>query len=86
MIMNDTQHFLFYIIDAVNQPACTLILVTETQHKNSEYKSQTDHLDSVFIEQMLYVETGMHLLFLNDKFIQTTGSFGLLRLFYTNQT
>lgn len=74
MIMNDTQHFLFYIIDA-------LILVTETQDKNSEYKSQTDHLDSVFIEQMLYVETGMHLLFLNDKFIQTTGSFGLLRLF-----
>lgn len=86
MIMNDTQHILFYIIDAVNQPACTLILVTETQHKNSEYKSQTDHLDSVFIEQMLYVETGMHLLFLNDKFIQMTGSFSLLRLFYTNQT
>lgn len=50
MIMNDTQHFLFYIIDAVNQPACTLILFTETQHKNSEYKGQTDHLDSVFIE------------------------------------
>lgn len=81
MIMNDTQHFLFYIIDAVNQPAYTLILVTETQDKNSAYKSQTDHLDSVFIEQMLYVETGMHLLFLNDKFIQTAGSFGLLRLF-----
>lgn len=86
--MNDTQHFLFYIIDAVNQPACTLILFTETQQKHSEYKSQTDHLDSVFIEQMLYVETGMHLLFFlfNDKYIQTTDSFGLLRLFYTNQT
>lgn len=32
------------------------------------------------------METGMHLLFLNDKFIQMTGSFVLLTLFYTNQT